>query len=352
MTAITASASLSSISASASFPNQTVVAGGSADVSADDTTPLTGQTVTFTPSWTGLTPTNWAIDFGDGNSKTATGASVTYKYLNPGTYTVKLFGAGTSGTPVATKTNYITASEDDLTSYGTINSWVNFQDTSMLTLSGSDITNINDNVTGVDWITNSQATEPILKTLYDDNGLYKFCRLNRANITNITESFAPTTTAEFFKMDDTGDQITINGAANGHLFLLIRHLPTALVNMQSFSSQASNTYFRMDSATSFRVRSSSTNIQQNLSGFNFKSGTFHLYEIQLDSGTLRLYIDGTLVHTQSSYSGNVIFDQFGSGSNQGFVGDVIGWAVYGSQLLSGASLTSVRDYFNNKKPTE
>lgn len=76
-----------------------------ADFSADDTTPVTGQTVSFTDESTG-SPTAWFWDFGDG--KYSTLQNPTHTYNVSGSYTVTLF-VYKDGViaDVETKTNYI-----------------------------------------------------------------------------------------------------------------------------------------------------------------------------------------------------------------------------------------------------
>ena len=63
------------------------------------------MTVAFTNSSSGAT--NYAWDFGDGKTSSATNAANTY--TNVGSYTVKLTAIGAGGTNVLTRTNYIVA---------------------------------------------------------------------------------------------------------------------------------------------------------------------------------------------------------------------------------------------------
>ncbi|MDO9069283.1 MAG: DUF3344 domain-containing protein [Deltaproteobacteria bacterium] len=75
------------------------------DFSANTTTPVKGEPVTFTGTNTGGDVTNWAWNFGDG---TGTGQTASHTYNTAGTYTVILTATGPDYTDVETKTNYIT----------------------------------------------------------------------------------------------------------------------------------------------------------------------------------------------------------------------------------------------------
>ena len=68
------------------------------------------QSVTFTDASTGSI-TNWAWNFGDGNSVTNTSnASVNHTYASAGTYTVSLIVTGVGGSSTDTRTSYIVVS--------------------------------------------------------------------------------------------------------------------------------------------------------------------------------------------------------------------------------------------------
>lgn len=73
------------------------------DFTADDTTPDTNQTVTFTDLTVGAT--DWLWDFGDGNCSTLQNPTHAYKYA--GTYTVTLFASNGTNSGLEVKTNYI-----------------------------------------------------------------------------------------------------------------------------------------------------------------------------------------------------------------------------------------------------
>lgn len=82
----------------------TPATGLSVDFSADDTTPLTNQTVAFTDLTSGST--TWLWDFGDGELSTLQNPTHAYKYA--GTYTVILHADDGSVGGFTSKTNYIT----------------------------------------------------------------------------------------------------------------------------------------------------------------------------------------------------------------------------------------------------
>jgi PKD repeat protein len=89
----------------------TVSAGGTAPVagfSADDTTPVVGQTVTFTDSSTN-TPTAWVWYFGNG-TQFSTGQNPQVQFANAGTYTINMNASNAFGFDWENKTNYITVS--------------------------------------------------------------------------------------------------------------------------------------------------------------------------------------------------------------------------------------------------
>lgn len=75
------------------------------DFSADDTTPLVGQTVTFTATNTGGQVDSWLWNFGDG--QTSTDQNPTHQYTSEGTFTVSLTATGPDYSDTETKTNYI-----------------------------------------------------------------------------------------------------------------------------------------------------------------------------------------------------------------------------------------------------
>lgn len=83
---------------------------------------------------------------------------------------------------------------------------------------------------------------------------------------------------------------------------------------------------------------------------NHKFGSWVLHEIVINAGTITYYMDGVLEGTETSRSGNFGFLTFGDNvSAQHFIGKCIGWAAFDGNL-TGANLTAVRAYFNNKKP--
>jgi len=71
---------------------------------ASNTTPVTGQTITFTDQSTG-SPTSWLWNFGDGNTSTL--QNPTHAYVTNGTKTVVLTATSGGGSNTLTKTNYI-----------------------------------------------------------------------------------------------------------------------------------------------------------------------------------------------------------------------------------------------------
>ncbi len=75
------------------------------DFSASTTTPIVGQSVTFTGTNTGGQVNSWTWDFGDG---TESGQTATHTYNTAGTYTVTMTAVGPDYTDVETKSNYIT----------------------------------------------------------------------------------------------------------------------------------------------------------------------------------------------------------------------------------------------------
>jgi PKD repeat protein len=75
------------------------------DFSADDTTPLVGQTVTFTATNTGGQVDSWLWNFGDG--QTSTLQNPTHVYATEGTFTVSLTTTGPDYSDSETKNNYI-----------------------------------------------------------------------------------------------------------------------------------------------------------------------------------------------------------------------------------------------------
>ncbi len=86
-----------------------LVASPVADFTADTTTPLVGQTVSFTDLSTG-TPTSWAWDFGDGG--TSTSQNPTHAYTLPGVYSVSLTATNAYGTDTETKIAFVTVTTD------------------------------------------------------------------------------------------------------------------------------------------------------------------------------------------------------------------------------------------------
>lgn len=351
---IAATATLSTpITASASL-NTTITAGSTptGSVAANDVTPLTGDVVTFTPTWLSITPTNWAVDFGDGNARTTTGATITHKYRNPGTYTVKLFaGSATVGIPVNIQTNYITATEDDLSAYGTLASWVNFQDESNVTETAGRLTNYNDNVTGLDWVIDPlSTTNPLYKTEYDEYGSYKCLSMNPEYLSP-TVLNAPVREQNLI-IDDISDEIVVDcGTEAAHWFFVSR-FENAFVNYRVLTGHTENTYFRFNNYVAFHFRTLLTNVQQSLSGAHWPSGRFNTYEITIDNGTINFIANGTTIHTQTGVTGAFHMGRFGgTAASQNPPITHISFTAFNS-VLTGANLTAVRAYHNNKKPSD
>lgn len=82
------------------------------DFSADDTTPVIGQTITFTATNTGGLVDSWAWSFGDGG--TSTEQNPTHVYAAEGTYTVSLTATGPDYADTETKNNYIQVGAADI----------------------------------------------------------------------------------------------------------------------------------------------------------------------------------------------------------------------------------------------
>lgn len=329
---------------------------GTVTLSANDTTPLTGDVVTFTPSFTGITPDLWTVDFGDGNVRSETGATITHKYRNPGTYTIELTGAsGTTAVKLLTKTNYITASEDDLTAYGTLHSWVNFQDESNVTETAGRLTNYNDNVTGLDWIIDAgSGTNPLYKNEYDQYGLYKCLSLNPEYLDMNSGTYPPSLEQNVI-LDDSGDEVAIDcGTESAHFFFVAR-LENTISNYRILTSLTSaSLYFRLNTSQNFHFRTLSTNAQQSLSAASahWSLGRFYTFEITISSGTINYIVDGNTLHTQTSVTGNFLFGRFGgSAASQNPPITHISSSVFNS-VLTGSNLTAVRAYHNNKKPSD
>jgi len=81
----------------------TLPPGPVAVLTADDTTPDVGQTVTFDASATSGSPTGWEWDFGDGNTTTGS-AVVTHSYSSGGSYTVTVRAINLAGDDTETIT--------------------------------------------------------------------------------------------------------------------------------------------------------------------------------------------------------------------------------------------------------
>jgi len=82
-----------------------------AEFSADDTTPVTGQSVSFTDQTSGGSPSSWIWDFGDGS--VSTNQNPTHTYTIAGTYTVKLVViSGSLIGDIETKSNYVVVGYD------------------------------------------------------------------------------------------------------------------------------------------------------------------------------------------------------------------------------------------------
>lgn len=80
-----------------------------ADFTVSNTTPVLGDTITFTDLSTGE-PTSWAWDFGDGG--TSTSQNPTHVYAGLGTYEITLTATNAFGSDSETKTAYITVFSD------------------------------------------------------------------------------------------------------------------------------------------------------------------------------------------------------------------------------------------------
>ena len=321
--------------------------GSLSNFQASSTTPLTGDVVTFTPTWSGITPLYYGIDFGDGNYRIFTGATATHKYRKPGTYTIKVFaGSATSAILVATYSNFLTASEANLASLGTLLSWVNFQDESTVSLSGDLITSVLDKVGGgLSWSTPNG--DPKLETKYDQYGVFKTAHQNYDYSSDITLGTPAVRNQAFKSSSDILSGIDTATAQRQIFFLNQMYYPIG--NVDILGGDTITRYLRIVSRTSFTFRTSTLNTAQTLSGFTFRMGGFYLHEIQIDAGTLRYYIDGTLIHTQTSMAGLFTLNMFGGALSEPSYGRWIAWAVY-SGILSGSNLTDVRNYFLNKKP--
>lgn len=78
-------------------------------IAANDTTPTTDQSVSFSASLSGSAPTSYTWRWGDG---TAVGTSPTpsHTFATPGTYDITLIVSNSAGTDSTTRANYITAS--------------------------------------------------------------------------------------------------------------------------------------------------------------------------------------------------------------------------------------------------
>lgn len=129
-----------------------------------------------------LFPTSWLWDFGDG--KTSTAQNPTHKYLQSGTYTVKLTATNANGNNQATKTSYIT-----------------------VTLSGTAPTGVNDNIC-LSGVANLSATPAGSGTLnwYNSQGAL----VNTGNTYNPTV----TGTTNFYVSEMTANPVTTVGAAS------------------------------------------------------------------------------------------------------------------------------------------
>ena len=82
-----------------------------ANFSADNLTPNTGDTVTFT-DLSDSSPTYWNWDFGDGTSSTL--QNPTHSYVTVGSYTISLRAGGSGMGDDEVKTDYITVTDTNL----------------------------------------------------------------------------------------------------------------------------------------------------------------------------------------------------------------------------------------------
>ncbi len=332
----------------------TVAASATGDVAADDVAPLTGDIVTFTPSWTAITPSNWTIDFGDGTVRSYTGATATHKYRNPGTYTIKLWaGSSSIGIPVKIKTNYITASILDLTAFGTMAVWLDFQDEDSYTMgAGTNVQEYIDKATGVLWRRGLPLVDADinLRTDTDQYGDYKFLRFRESALDPTGLAYGANN--QHLEMDNAAaDQVVVDVAnEQAHIFVMLRLMSGMYGTATSWrilDCQTENVYYRLGGGErNYSFRTDTTNVVQLMaSGHAWRYGIWALHELQIDNGKVEMWYDGTLWHTQTGVTGTWRFDRIEDDSAQAYLLDEAGMAIYTGGLLSGANLTTVRNHF-------
>ena len=330
------------------------------DVTANDVTPLTGDIVTFTRSGT-MTPDSWTVDFGDGNIRSTSGATITHKYRNPSTYTVRVWaGAVADLANIVVKTNYITATEDDLSAYsgaGSLASWVNFQDLSTLTLNANEeLTAVSDRGTVDGWIINGGITNPPLAIGNDLYGQYRYLQPNPHALTGeLTVSSTGRADSDDLIVNDPLDEMVIDVASEtGHLFMGMRN-NSDFINMRFISAYDETNYYMRQTAYNviWLVTSAwSGNVAFTAPNYQ-KWGHFFLFEMIFDgAGGIGFYLDGVLAVQLTGITGNWHFGMFGGYvAAQHTNASVIGWNVFTGVNLTGANLTANRNYWYNKFDT-
>jgi hypothetical protein len=330
------------------------------DVTANDVTPLTGDIITFTRSGT-MTPDSWTVDFGDGNIRSSSTTTITHKYRNPGTYTVRVWaGETTEIANIVIKTNYITASEDDLTAYagvGTLRSWINFQDESRVALNGSgEITGYDDNVVGVDWVIQAGSpTNPPYARGYDEYGVHKYMQPNIDALDGSNNpSGAGKASSDDLVMDDALDAISFDTATEKvHIFLAHKNNVHHINNRFFCAYPGTNYYMRQASYNNFFLQTSAVGTTVIYGTNLYQKWVWNVMEIVFDgTGSVSIYFDGVFSVTKTGITGDFDIAMFGSYvSSQHTPMSLLGFSIFKDVNLTGADLTGVRDYWQNKLPT-
>jgi PKD repeat protein len=304
----------------------------SVDFSANDTTPDTNQTVTFTDLTVGAT--QWLWDFGDGTTSSLQNPTHTYKYQ--GTYSVTLCATNGSVSGKEIKTNYIAVTLQSIPTT-TLQAWYKAPvgaTPSNLTLVSGAISQWNDDSgNGYNLVQGTAVSRPlysVTEITSPDGTVYGGGTFDGTNdfLSNISAGFTRGTTSTMFML------FKQNSIASG-----ARVVFAAQNGLQGVSALANNPQFRMISGGNI-----DTLIAYPL--MNYFVVKFQFSNAGNASIKINNLIARAIANTGASTDVGIVIGGNIAGTAQSNITFVEG-AIY-STALSAPNETSILNYFSSK----